>query len=558
MKSKDTKSKLPKKSIEEIIKESVTKSNPQFVCPIVLPKKEAVIVCIEVYGKNIKLTAVSESTNKVMSQQTIDNHPNKIAKALKNLKKKYTILQCHYVEQTNMQSALPEDIEKLQVVNPDAAGIDIGSEENWVCVPPNRCKDNIRQFGGFTCDLYAIAHWLKECNVTTVAMESTGVYWIPLYQILEAQGFEVCLVNAKHFKNVPGRPKTDRLDCKWLQRLHAYGLLSPSFRPDEQICQIRSLLRHRENLVRMNAKNIQYMQKSLDQMNIKLAKVISDITGVTGIKIIEAILNGERDLEKLAELRHSTIKAPKQEIVKSLEGDYRPEHLFTLKQSLEAYNFIKEQILQCDGEIEKYLQEMDKTDNTPTQITFEFIEQPKTNSKYKKPNKNSPNYDANSYLLKIAGVDLAKVPGLDGSTAQTILFEIGLDMHKWKSEKHFASWLGLCPNSKKSAGKILSSKTNKVKNRATSAFRMAARSLQKSQCYLGAFFRRILSRRGFAKAVTATARKLAIIVYHMLKHGVEYQEVGENFYLEKYKEKVLRSLQRRAQQIGFDLVPKTN
>lgn len=447
--------------------------------------------------------------------------------------------------------------EKIEVVNPKSAGIDIGSKEHWVGVPPEMAEENVRKFGTFTCDLYEIAEWLTELGITTVAMESTGVYWIPLFQILEAAGIEVCLVNAKYFKNVPGRGKTDRLDCKWLQKLHTFGLLRASFRPDPQICQIRSLLRHRENIVRMGATHIRHMQKALEQMNIKLVNVISNIAGVTGLKIIQAIIDGERDLAKLADLKDYRIKASEEEIIKSLQGDYRDEHLFALKQSLEMYNFVQKQIIECDLEIEKYLQKMDKQDE-PGQATFEFVKTGKHRNRKNKAKKNEPRYDANSYLLKITGVDLTKIAGISDSTALTIVFEIGLDMTKWKSEKHFISWLGLCPKPDKSGGKILGTETRKVQNRATQAFRMAALSLNKSDSYLGHFFRKIAAKRGFHKAITATARKIAVIVYAMLKNKMPFKELGPDFYLQQNKEKMIRNLIRRATALGLEVVKPNN
>lgn len=442
--------------------------------------------------------------------------------------------------------------EDMLVVNPNAAGIDIASKEHWVCVPKRRDEENIKRFSAFTCDLYAIARWLKKCSITTVAMESTSVYWIPLFQILESEGFEVYLVNAKHFKNVPGRGKTDRLDCQWLQKLHSFGLLRASFRPNDQICQIRTLLRYRESLIRMNAKHTQHMHKALDQMNIKLGKVIDDITGVSGTKIISAILDGQRDPEKLADLCDYRIKAGREEIIKSLEGDYRREHLFTLKQSLQLYRFTTEQIVSCDNEIENFLQHMD--DKMEVQATFEFFDN--KSLKKKKRRSNEPYYNAQRYLLKIVGVDVTKVDGLGASTVQTIVFEVGLDMHKFKTDKHFTSWLGLSPEPNKTGGKDRTQKTRKVQSRAAAAFRLGARSLQHSTCYLGNFFRRVAARRGYAKAVTATARKLAVIYYHMVKEGKEYQALDENFYEQQYKQRVIKNLEKRAKQLGFELVPQ--
>ncbi len=304
------------------------------------------------------------------------------------------------------------------MINPNAAGIDVASEEMWVCVPEDRGEqpdDNVRKFGAFTCDLAAIADWLTTCGVTTVAMESTGVYWIPLYQMLEERGFEVCLVNARQLKNVSGRPKTDRLDCRWIQRLHSYGRLMPSFRSQDEICQLRSLLRHCDAVIQGAARDIQHMQKSLHQMNILLDKVISDITGVTGLAIISAIVAGERDPQTLATLRNPHIKQPETEIAKALEGDDRDEHVFVLRQAFEAYQFAQTQRRQCDTVIEAWLQRTEKG------IDVNQHPLPPSTSSHKKPQRNEPTYDARSYLYEIYGVDLTHIPGFQASTIQTLL-----------------------------------------------------------------------------------------------------------------------------------------
>jgi transposase len=443
---------------------------------------------------------------------------------------------------------------KLEMINPNAAGIDVASEEMWVCVPEDRVEQpegNVRKFGAFTCDLYAIADWLAECNVTSVAMESTGIYWIPLYQVLEERGFKVCLVNARQMKNVSGRPKTDRLDCRWIQRLHSYGLLMPSFRPEDEICQLRSLLRHRDALIRGAARHIQHMQKALHQMNILLDKVISDITGVTGTAIISQILAGERDPQALATLRNPHIKTSEAEIAKALEGDYREEHLFVLRQAYEAYHFAQEQMKHCDITIEAWLQRTEKL------IDVSKHPLPPSTLCHKKPQNNEPTYDARSYLYGIYGVDLTQIPGFQALTIQTLLSEVGRDLTKWKTEKHFTSWLGLCPNFKRSGGKDQSSQTRKVQSRSARAFRAAARALAKSQSYLGAFYRRMCARLGRPKAITATARKLAVIFYNMVKHGTHYKELGEDYYLKQQKQRQLKRLKKQAKLFGFDLIPNT-
>ena len=440
------------------------------------------------------------------------------------------------------------------MLNPNAAGIDVASEEMWVCVPPDRAKEqesNVRKFGAFTCDLHAIAAWLSECGVTTVAMESTGIYWIPLYQVLETRGFTVCLVNARQMKNVSGRPNTDRLDCRWIQRLHAYGLLMPSFRPPDESCHLRSLLRHREAIIRGAARHIQHMQKALHQMNLLLDKVISDISGVTGMAIITHILAGERNPVTLAKLRDCRIRATEDDIVKALQGDYREEHLFVLRQAYEAYQFARTHMATCDQAVEAWLRKTEKA------IDVSDHPLPPATRPRRKPQDNEPTYDARSYVYEISGVDLTQVPGLQASTIQILLAEVGRDMSKWPTAKHFTSWLGLCPNLKRSGGKDQSSQTRKVQSRAAKALRLSARTLRNSHSSLGAFYRRLRGRIGPAKALTATARKLAIIFYNMVKFGKTSTDVGEDAYLKQQTQRHLKRLKKQAKRVGFELVPKT-
>ena len=435
----------------------------------------------------------------------------------------------------------------LDHINQMAAGIDIGSASHFVAVPEGCTTASVREFKSFTADLYELAAWLKECKVTTVAMESTGVYWIPLYELLEQEGFDVKLVDARHVKNVSGR-KTDVMDCQWLQQLHTYGLLQGAFRPDEQICELRAYLRQRSMLIQHMAQNIQHMQKSLSQMNIQLHNVITDITGETGMRIIRAIVAGERDITKLVDYRHNNCKNSLETIKKSLEGNYRNEHIFTLKQALELYDIYQDKIKACDIEIEKKLlgfenkSQKDKKNNEP---------------KVKKSNthtKNKLSFDASSHLARITGVDLTAIPGIEASTAVKIISEIGLDLARWKSSKQFASWLGLCPGNKVSGGKILSSKTKRTGNYASSILRMAASTLHRSNTALGAFFRRMKSRLGAPKAITAVAHKLAVIIFNMLKNGTEYIESGQDYYEEQYKDRILKNLRNKAKSLGFELV----
>jgi transposase len=436
----------------------------------------------------------------------------------------------------------------LECVNLNAAGIDIGSSEHWVAVGEDRDEQPVRKFEAFTADLYRLADWLKECGIDTVVMESTGVYWIPLFQILEERGFEVKLVNAKHVKNVSGR-KSDILDCQWLQQLHTFGLLSGSFRPEDDICILRSYLRHRDNLVRQCSSAVQHIQKALTQMNILLYKVISDIVGLTGMRIIRAILEGERDGKKLAQMKDYRVKSSANTISKSLQGDYREEHLFVLKQSVELYDFYHKQLDELDLKITAQIGSFEP------KVDIELKPMPELKKGRKKPKENSPKVDWRSAIYKMAGVDLTQIPGIDTLTTQILISEIGVDMSLWKSEKHFASWLGLSPNNRISGGKILSSRTRKSVNRAAQALRMAASTLNKSKTALGAFFRRKRAQHGSAKAITATAHKLAKIVYQMLKTGKEFLELGEQYYEQKYKQRVIKSLQKRAKSLGLAVVP---
>jgi len=428
-------------------------------------------------------------------------------------------------------------------INPNAAGIDIGSAEHWVAVPEDRDEQAVRKFACFTQDLHAMAAWLKQCKVETVVMESTGVYWIPVFQILETHGFEVKLANAKQAKNVPGR-KTDVLDCQWLQRLHTYGLLSGSFRPDNAICVLRSYWRHRETLVSYISSHVQHMQKALTQMNVQLHKVISDITGVTGMRIIRAILNGERDPLKLAQMKNYRIRSTTETIAKALEGDYRPEHVFSLRQAVELYDFYQRQIQACDREIEAYLSQLDGIDIVSNPI-------PPSRRRIQKHKGNQPEFDLRTHLYRISGVDFTQIDGLDVLNVQTILSEVGLNPEAFPTVKNFTSWLALCPNNRITGGRIKSRSTRKTVNRAAEAFRMAAYALTNSSSALGAFFRRMRTRHDSPKAITATAHKIARIFYTMWKTHTSYQDLGADYYEQRYKQRVLKNIKRKAKQIGY-------
>lgn len=434
--------------------------------------------------------------------------------------------------------------DQFELINPHAAGIDIGSRSHYVCVGANKDPQPIRKFDCFTPDLHKLADWLIQCKITTVAMESTGVYWIPVFQILESRGLEVILVNARHVKNVPGK-KTDVQDCQWLQQLHTYGLLNGSFRPDADICILRSYVRQRDNLIRSAAAHIQRMQKALTQMNLQLHKVISDITGATGIAIIKAILEGERDPKILSKLRNKQIKNDEKIIADALVGDYREEHLFTLKQEYDLYCFYQVKIADCDKQILGFYQKVSSQ--------VDPVEKPLKKLK-SKGRRSHPKFNLRHELYRIIGNDMTSIPGFDVLTIQSILSEVGLDMSKWRTEKHFASWLGFAPGNKISGDKVLNTKTRKVINRASVAFRMAAYATGKSHTALGAYYRRLRNRLGAPKAITATARKLACLFYRLLKFGTEYVEQGMNYYETQYQERVIKNLKDKARSLGFNLI----
>ncbi len=432
----------------------------------------------------------------------------------------------------------------LDRVNSDVAGIDIGATEHYVAVSEDCCTNNVKCFGTFTADLEKLADWLAKYKITKVAMESTGVYWIPVFEILESRGFEVKLVEPGKLKHVPGR-KTDVLDCQWIQQLHTYGLLRGSFVPTESISILRSYMRQRLMLVEYAGKHVLHMQKALMQMNVQLHHVISDITGATGQRIINAIISGERDPKTLAELRDPRCKKDVKTIALALEGHWRADHLFTLKQAVSLYRYYHSQLAELDQELEEYLRKFG--DRSDGQIL--------TASPKPKAGSNSPKFDMRNQLYKITGVDLTEIDGINGNSALQLISEIGIDMSLWPSEKHFASWLCLCPGNKKTGGRLISGKSRTNANRAASVLRMAAQSLARADCALGAFYRRMKSRLGAPKAITAAAHKIAKIVYKMLKYGRSYVDVGAEYYEKAYHKRVLRNLERRAAQLNMSLVP---
>jgi transposase len=443
-------------------------------------------------------------------------------------------------KKSSVSDALPP---QLATVNLHAAGIDVGAAEHWAAVPACDDSQPVRRFGANTADLDALADWLWACDITTVALESTGVYWIPLFEVLEARGFQVLLVDpGKMPRN--GRPKSDVHDCQWIQRLHTYGLLSACFRPEDQVVVLRSYWRQRAALLADAARDIQHLQKALTQMNVKLQHVVSDSTGVTGLSIIKAILAGERDPQTLAQWRDHRCKQDAASIAQALYGNWREEHLFALQQALERYEFHHRQIAACDGRIESQLQMFaDRSQGEPLP--------PKPGQRRR--HRNRPAFDPRGPLHRMTGVDLTQIEGIDETTALIVLSEIGLDMSKWPSEKHFTSWLGVSPHQRVSGGKVLRSRTRPTTNRAAAALRLAASSLHHSQSALGAYFRRMKSRVGAPKAVTATAHKLARLIYSMLKHGTAYVARGMDDYERQYRERAVKHLHRRAKELGYAL-----
>ncbi len=432
----------------------------------------------------------------------------------------------------------------LTITHPNAAGIDIGSASHYVAVPADRDDEPVREFQSFTEDLHAMANWLKACGVDTVAMESTGVYWIPVFEVLETLGFTVLLVNARHVKNVTGR-KSDVLDCQWLQQLMSYGLLSGAFRPTNEICVLRSLWRQRATLLKSQGREVQHMQKALTQMNIQLANVISDVVGETGQKILRAIITGERDGQVLAALKNGRIRASEAEIAKSLQGNWRTEHLFSLKQALAMFDFIGTQLIECDQALEQQLQSLQAHDYEPELA----------NSVKRVPVRNALSFDIHTQLIKMCGVDLTRIDGINVTTALAVLSEIGTDMSRFPTVGHFTSWLGLCPGTKITGGKVINGKTKRVTNRATQALKLAASALRTSQSSLGAYYRRMCARMDKPKAITAAAHKLARLIYAMLTKGEQYVDKGQDYYEERYHERAVNQLTKRAEKLGMKLIP---
>jgi len=441
------------------------------------------------------------------------------------------------------QQAEARRVEGLPVVQAHAAGIDIGSRSHWACAGDGLTQE----FPAHTAGLHALVAWLRQHHVTTVAMESTGVYWIPLYELLAAEGFEALLVDPSYTRQVKGRPKTDRLDCQWIYRLHSVGLLAPAFRPDERTCQLRSYLRHRANLVRHAGQHIQHMQKALEQMNLKLTGALSDLTGLTGQQIIKAILRGVRDPRKLAKLRHGRCHASEADLIQALTGSYRDEHLFALRQAYQAWQFGQQQLDQTDAQIEQHLGLL-KQDRALPPLP---VRAPRHG---RKPN--HLRFDVRTALYYVVGIDLTEIEGIGALTALTVVSEIGPEVSKFPTVKHFCSWLGLCPQLKKTGGRVRSSRTRPGANRAATALRLAANSLHAQQGALGAFLRRKKAQLGAPKAVTATAHKLARLVYLALKHGLAYVKQSQADYEARVRAQQLQALKKKARHLGVDIVDR--
>jgi transposase len=453
-----------------------------------------------------------------------------------------------------------QEVGALTVRQRHAAGIDVHAAVHFVAVavedvpggfvnPDAKLPAGVRKFGANTADLEALAAWLKDCGVTTVAMESTGVYWIPLYELLASRGVDVILVDPRQTKHAPGRPKSDVLDCQWIRRLHSYGLLTASFRPADEIVVWRGYQRQREMLVRYAAQHVQHMQKALEEMNVKLTEVVSDIVGQTGMKIIKDIVRGTRDPLKLAKHRHERCQATEAEIARALYGNWREEHLFALQQAVQMYEFYQRQLRACEQRIEACLRAMaDKSGGALL---------PPRSRPQQKPRRNEVRFGARALLFRMAGVDLTVIEGISETTALVILSEIGTDLSRFPTEKNFVSWLGLCPQHRGSAGKIFTRRVRRGANRAARALRMAAQGCHHAKNALGAFYRRIQARCGGAKAVVATARKIAERVYRLLKYGHEYVRQGEQAYEEAFRLRTLKAMARKAESLGYQLVPAT-
>jgi transposase len=422
--------------------------------------------------------------------------------------------------------------------------VDVGSSSHHVAVPPDRDDQPVREFGCHTGELQALGDWLLACGVDTVALESTGVYWIALYEVLESKGLDVWLVNAKSVRHVSGR-KSDVLDCQWLQQLHTFGLLRRAFRPDAQVCELREIVRLREVVLEDRARHIQRMQKALVQMNVQLTTVLTDIVGESGQAIIRAIVAGQRDPHVLAELRNYRVRASAQEIAASLHGTWKAEHLFCLKHELASYDFCSAQLQTIDAQIDANLSGLQLYEKTPSV------------NRNKGRAKNAARFDLRRALLNWSGVDLTAVPGIDVTTALKVLAELGPTLQRFKTAKCFCSWLGLCPGTRITGGKRISGQSKRLPNRVSRALKLAAQGLSRSHGAMGAYYRRMVLRMGSGKAVTAVAHKLARVVYAMLTGQAEYVENKQDVHEERYRRNAIKNLKRRAAQMGLEVLDRS-
>jgi len=455
--------------------------------------------------------------------------------------------QMNRKQRREIMRKIQSDDLSLEVVHPDAAGIDIGNESHYVAVPRSRDSQPVRRFGCTTAELKAMADWLKQCGIRTLAMQSTGVYWIAVYDILEQAGLEVYLVNARETKNLPGR-KTDVQESQWLMKLHTYGLLRNSFRPSQEIRTMRTYWRQRNDLVQAGARHIQRIQKALTQMNIQLANVLSDVSGMTGQAIIKAILAGERNPHKLAEFRDPRVKASEEQIARSLAGHWQEDLLFVLKQEQDGYEFCQQQMAECDRQLNHYLEQREDRSQGAS------LPEEKRKERLKKKKGNKPRFDLRTGLFRMTGVDLTRIDGIDLMTATTILSEAGWDMSKWETEHHFVSWLRLCPDNRISGDKIIGKGRLPTNNRITNALKMAASTLRTSNTYLGAQFRRLRGKLGAPIAIKAMAAKLARLVYRILRYGMKYVDRGAAFYEAQHRQLQIRHLKWKAAKLGFKVI----
>jgi transposase len=461
--------------------------------------------------------------------------------------------QMNRKQRRELERRLSAEDPGLEIVNRNVAGIDVGNESHFVAVPPGRDAQPVQEFGSWTSDLERLADWLKACGIETVVMQSTGVYWIAVFDVLEARGFRMCLANARHTKNLPGR-KSDVQESQWLLKLHTYGLLRDSFCPPDEIRALRSLWRLRDRHVKEAARAVQHMQKSMITMNVQLSNAISDISGVTGQAIVRAILAGERNPEKLAKLRDWRIKASEEEVARSLEGNWREDMLFELRQAVESYDFYQKQIAACDQRLQELMAGLPTREVESAAPATETAAKPARKKKSHGKQKNAPGFDLHAELKRVCGVDLTGIDGIDVMTAQTIVAELGTDFTRWKDEAHFASWLGLSPSRDVSGGKLLKQGTRKVKNRVATALRTAANTLLRSDSYLGARFRALQARRGAPKAIKAMARYLACLIHRIFTRGQAWVDRGAREFENRRAQRELAALQRKAAAQGFKLV----